>query len=328
MLVLGLIPRLSLAAPGDISTFAGGGAGDWSVATAGCVHNPGGVAVDGAGNIYIADQYNNRVRKVAAGTGIITTVAGNGVWGYSGDNGPATAAMLKEPRGVAVDGAGNLYIADTTNGRIRKVAAGTGIITTVAGTGNQTYVLGDGGPATAAELYYPMDVIVDSAGNLIIADRDSHRVRRVDAVTGIITSVAGVFGSGYSGDDGPATEASLCQPSGVALDSAGNLYIADTCNDTVRMVAAGTGIITTVVGFGANGYYGDGGAATDAMLNAPMGVSVDGAGNLFIADTNNNRVRKVANGIITTVAGNGTKTYAGDNGAATQASLNAPSCVV
>ena len=233
----------------------------------------------------------------------MTLVAGNGTPGCSGDNGPATSAQLDYPSGVAVDSAGNLYIADTYNHRIRKVS--NGVITTVAGNGTAGFS-GDNGPATSAQLNYPAGVAVDSAGNLYIADTynqphpqglergDHHRGGKRDV--------------GFSGDNGPATSAELNYPDGVAVDSAGNLYIADTCNNRIRKVS--NGVITTVAGNGTPGFSGDNGPATSAQLNYPDGVAVDSAGNLYIADTGNNRIRKVSNGVITTVAGNGTQATA------------------
>jgi sugar lactone lactonase YvrE len=229
---------------------------------------------------------------------------------------------------VALDASGNLYIADRDNQRIRKVAAATGIITTVAGNGSFA-LAGDGGPAISASLWSPSAVALDAAGNLYIADTGNQRIRKVDAATGIITTVAGNDSSGFAGDGGAATSASLFYPQGVALDAAGNLYIADHTNYRVRKVAATTGIITTVAGNGIYGYAGDGGAATSAILYNPHGVALDASGNLYIADTVNNRVRRVAatTGIITTLAGDGIGTFAGDSGAATSASLNYPNGV-
>jgi chitobiase/beta-hexosaminidase-like protein/fibronectin type III domain protein/NHL repeat-containing protein len=311
-----------LAALGDIITLVGGGVGSTTLA------NPNGIAVDSAGNLYVADTASCRILKVAAGTGIITTVAGSGTAGYSGDNGAATAAGLLLPKGVAVDSVGNLYIADSVNNRIRKVSAVTGIITTVAGMGTGAYS-GDNGAATAARLNSPQGVAVDSAGDLYIADSNNHRIRKVSAVTGIITTVAGKGTAGYSGDNGAATAAGLYLPYGVAVDSAGNLYVADSNNHRIRKVSAVTGIITTVAGNGTAGYSGDNGAAIAASLNLSSGVAVDSAGNFYIADTNNHRIRKVSavTGIVTTVAGNGTGGYSGDGGPATAASLYSPSGV-
>jgi sugar lactone lactonase YvrE len=315
--------------PGTMATVAGNGtlgySGDGGPATSAELYGPGVVAVDAPGNLYIADLYDNRIRKVAAGTGTISTVAGNGTPGYSGDDGAATSAELNYPSGVAADSAGNLYIADTNNHRIRKVAANTGTITTVAGNGTLGYS-GDGGAATGAELDTPGGVAVDSAGNLYIADTNNHRIRKVAASTGTITTVAGNGTKSYSGDGGPATNAELHYPDGVDVDSAGNLYIADTNNHRIRKVAASTEIISTVAGNGTPGYSGDGDAATAAELYSPYVVWVDSAGNLYIADTNNHRIRQVdaGTGTISTVAGNGTPGDSGDGGVATAAALNLP----
>ncbi len=307
-------------APGDIITYAGGGVGDGGPATSANLYNPNGVAVDSSGNLYIADTSNNRIRKVAAG-GTITTVAGTGTAGFSGDNGPATSANLYNPTGVAVDGSGNLYIADRANQRIRKVAAG-GTITTVAGNGTAGFS-GDNGPATSASLSNPYGVAVDSSGNLYIADSSNQRIRKV-AAGGTITTVAGSGTQGFGGDNGPATSASFSNPFGVAVDSSGNLYIADYTNQRIRKVSVG-GTITTVAGNGAGGFSGDNGPATSASLHSPYGVGVDSSGNLYIADLNNSRIRKVsAGGTITTVAGNGFSGSSGDNGPATSASLYNP----
>ena len=271
------------------------------------------------------------VSTARAATGDISTVAGSSsTGGFAGDNGTATSASLDSPYGVAMDGSGNLFISDTANHRIRRVDAATGIITTVAGNGLQTFA-GDGGLATQARLWNPSAVAVDGSGNLFIADTSNQRIRRVDAATGIITSVAGNGTAGFAGDNGPATSANLYAPYGVAVDASGNLFIGDYNNHRIRRVDAATGIITTVAGNGTAGFAGDGGPATSASLFNPRGVTVDASGNLFIADYNNNnsRIRRVdaATGIITTVAGNGTASFAGDNGPATSASLRAPSAV-
>jgi hypothetical protein len=252
---------------------------------------------------------------------IIDTVAGNGSWGYSGDGGPATEAMLSYPRGVAVDASGNIYIADLYNHRIRKVDT-SGIITTVAGNGDEGYS-GDGGPATEAMLDFPFGVAVDASGNIYIGDTHNYRIRKVDT-SGIITTVAGNGAWGYSGDGGPATEAMLDFPCDVAVDASGNLYIGDVYNQRIRKVDT-SGIINTVAGNGSWGYSGDGGPATEAQLHGPFGVTVDASGNLYIADYDNQRIRKVdTSGIITTVAGNGSRGYSGDGGPATDAMLNHP----
>ena len=308
-------------ASGTITTVAGsesGFGGDGGPAVEAQLLFPLGVAVDGAGNLFIADTSNNRIRMVDA-SGTITTVAGSGGFGYlvpggdGGDGGPAVEAELYSPRGVAVDGAGNLFIADSSNNRIRMVDA-SGTITTVAGTGESGFG-GDGGPAVEAELYSPRGVAVDGAGNLFIADTSNHRIRMVDA-SGTITTVVGTGESGFGGDGGPAVEAEFDRPFGVAVDSAGNLFIADTSNHRIRMVDS-TGTITTVAGTGASGFGGDGGPAVEAEFDRPFGVAVDSAGNLFIADTSNHRIRMVdPAGTITTVAGTGASGFGGDGGPA------------
>jgi sugar lactone lactonase YvrE len=279
-----------------------------------------GIALDGAGNLFIVDAIG-RIRRVDAVSGVITTVAGDGLGGFSGDNGPATSASLNYPIGVAVDGAGDLFIADWQNNRVREVDAATQIITTLAGEGSPGY-FGDNGPATGAGVCLPGDVAVDSSGNLFIADPPNQRVRRVDAVTKVITTVAGNGTAAYGGDNGPATAASLHYPGAIALDRAGNLFIADASNNRIRRVDAKTGVIATVAGNGSLGYSGDNGPATSAGLYFPNDVAVDTAGDLFIADQSN-RIRRVdaTTGLITTVAGNGTAAYNGDNILATSASL-------
>ena len=325
------------ASTGIITTVAGSGAtgflnggfsGDGGPATAATLEGPVDVAVDSFGNLFIVDRYNDRIRRVDAATGIITTVAGGGEFGFLGDGGPAGQAWVNLPSDVVVDGSGNLYIA-TGNNRIRKVDAVTGIITTVVGTDAIAF-LGDGGPATAAILESPQGVAVDSTGNLYIADPFEGRVRKVDAVTGIITTVAGGRDCCLSGDGGSATEVWL-NPYGVFVDSGRNLLIADGLNNRIRRVDAVTGIITTVAGTGERGFSGDGGSATEATLDGPEGVTMDGAGNLFIADTFNHRIRKVdaSTGIITTVAGSGPTGilnggFSGDGGPATAATLKEP----
>jgi sugar lactone lactonase YvrE len=232
---------------------------------------------------------------------------------------------------VAVDAAGNLLIADTGNNRIRRVDGATGVITTVAGTGptgsEAGSFSGDGGPAVNANLRFPSSVAVDASGNLYIADGGNHRIRRVDSVTGIITTAAGSGSFGFSGDGGPATDAQLA-PSDIAVDASGNLFIADANNNRIRRVDGATGVITTVAGTGTAGHSGDGGPATSASLFSPRGVAVDAAGNLFFAVASN-RIRRVdaATGIITTVAGSGASGFSGDGGPAISASLFGPAGV-
>ena len=309
-----------------INSVAGNGtagySGDSGLAVSAELNGPYGVAIDGAGNLYIADPANNRIRKVTLGTGIISTFAGNGTGGYSGDNGPAASAELQLPVGLAVDSAGNLYIADKGNNVIRKVNT-SGTITTVAGNNTEGYS-GDSGLATNASLYAPSGVAVDSAGNLYIADAGNNRVREVAVASGIITTIAGTGTAGYGGDNGPATSAALNKPSAVVEGSTGNTYILDSGNNVIRLVNT-TGTITTIAGNGTAGYAGDDGPATSATLHTPYGMNLDSSGNLYIADSGNNAVRMVSTaGIISTIAGNGTAGYSGDNSAAISATLNNP----
>ena len=313
-------------APGSILTVAGTGTGgyngDGGPADLAMLNNPRSTAVDAAGDVFIADFINSRVREIVKATGDIVTVAGTGTTGYSGDGGPATSATLSEPSGVAVDASGNLFIADTYNYRIREVVKATGNIITIAGNGSTTDS-GDGGPATSAGISGPWGVAVDASGNVYIADYSGQRIREVVKATGNIITVAGNGTGGYSGDGGPATSAELSGPDGVAVDAAGNLFIADSNNQRIREVVKATGIIITFAGTGAAGYSGDNGPATAAMLHSPTGVAVDASGNVYIADAQNNRVREVvaATGNIITVAGSGTFGYAGDGGPATSAKL-------
>lgn len=251
--------------------------------------NPSALALDSAGNLYVADTGNHLVRRITR-TGIISTIAGDGSLGFSGDGGQATAASLSAPRGVAIDTAGNLYIADTGNQRIRRVSP-TGIITTIAGTGQEGF-RGDGGPATAARLNFPAGLALDAGGNLYVADNANQRIRRIAAQTAVITTVAGGR-YGYSGDDGPATDAGLNNPTGVAVDQAGNLLIADTDNHSIRKVTP-AGIISTLAG---NGQPGDCCSSAEfsrfTSLRTPTGVAVDLTGNIYVADAGNNLIRQI-----------------------------------
>lgn len=331
-LLCAIVSPAGLTHAQTISTVAGNGtagfSGDGGPATSAEMDNPTGVAVDSSGNIYFADPDNQRIRKVTASTGHMSTVAGNGTYGFSGDGGAATSAELKNPDAVAVDSSGNVYIVDHTNSRIRKVTVSTGVITTVAGNGTTGYS-GDGGAATSAELYWPEGVAVDSSGNIYIADSFSNRVRKVTVSTGVITTVAGSGTAGYSGDGSAATSAELNFPTGVAVDSSGNIYIADIDNYVIRKVTASTGVISRVAGNGTAGFSGDSGLAISAELSTPAGVAVDTSGNIYIGDYRNERIRKVtaSTGNITTVAGNGTEGFSGDGGAATSAELNYPESV-
>jgi trimeric autotransporter adhesin len=309
---------------GVISTIAGDGdpgfSGDEDDATAAQLKQPTALAVDAAGNLFIADTANQRVRKVTT-DGVINTIAGNGMAGFSGDGGLALTSKLNYPAGITLDGAGNIYIADAYNHCIRKMTS-AGAISTVAGTETAGFS-GDGGKATSAQLYLPTGIIVDSTGDLLIADYVNRRVRKVKT-DGVISTVAGIGTQGFGGDGGQANLAQLYLPTSVALDTTGNLFIADSSNSRIRKVTPG-GMISTVAGDGNQGFGGDGGQASSAKLHSPVGVAVDKTGNLFIADFVNQRVRKVAtDGVISTVAGNGTQGFSGDGGPATSAQLNHP----
>ena len=317
----------------NIYTFAGNGvysfSGDGGLATSAALYDPSGVAIDLFGNVYFGDARFgagiNRIRKVNI-SGIISTVVDtSGYVAFTGDGGPAVSANINFygnnglGHGIATDVSGNYYIADEMNGRIRKIDS-NGIITTIAGTGVGCYS-GDGGPAISASLCYPVGVAVDAQGNVYIADRTNCRIRKVD-ISGIITTIAGTGSFGFSGDGGPATSAQISYPEAIAVDLAGNIYIADYSNNRIRKVNT-SGIINTVAGSaGIGGFSGDGGAATSAKLFAPCGVAVDASGNIYIVDAANRRVRKVNNsGIITTVAGTGTNGFSGDGGLATAANI-------
>ena len=302
-------------------TGMGGYAGDGGPALSAEIHNAYNITPDASGNLYIADYANYRVRKVSP-TGVITTVAGNGTLGYSGDGGQATDAQLNCPACVAIDSHGNLYIADMMNSCIRKITP-AGIISTVVGNGTRGYS-GDGGPATAAQICFVYNVVVDAADNIYIPDEAYSVVRKVNAA-GIISTIAGNGTNGNSGDGGPATAAQLSEPWSVALDNSGNVLILDLNANVVRKVNS-AGIISTIAGIGGpEGYSGDGGPATAAQIAGATCIIVDHADNIYIADYDNSRIRKInAAGIITTVVGTGTRDFAGDGGLATAADINFP----
>jgi uncharacterized protein (TIGR03437 family) len=309
-----------------INTVAGNGvlgfAGDGGPAVKAEINLASGVAVDSSGNLYIADAFNNRIRKVDTG-GNITTIAGSGVFSYSGNGGPATSAQLSAPHGAAVDLNGNLFIADTANNVVREVTS-KGVISTIAGTGTAGSS-GNNGPATAAQLNLPLGVAVDVSGNVFVSDSANASVRKISS--GTITAYAGNGTPGYSGNGAAATSAMLNTPVGLAVDKSGNLYIADQGNNVVRMVSA-AGIISAFAGNGTQGYSGNGGPATAAQLNGPQGVAVDSSGNVYIADTLNSVIREVTpNGIIQTIAGTGIAGFSGDGGLATAAQLGSPTSV-
>lgn len=287
-----------------ITTIAGTGVagynGDNIPATDAQLKVPQAVFVDTLGDIYITDGLNNRIRKINVTTGNINTVAGNGTAGNFGDGGLATNAQLSIPVGMHVDKIGNLYIGDYSNNKIRKVDVSSGIITTIAGIGSIGYTggfvgySGDYGPATNAEFSGIADVFVNNNGDVIVCDQWNHVIRKIDAITGIITTIAGNGISGYSGDNGAATNAQLNQPTGTFVDNQNNIFFAEWGNGSIRKIDNHTGIITTVAGTGIRGYTGDGGVATSAELRC-SDVCVDILGTIYIADYNNNRIRKVYN---------------------------------
>lgn len=312
---------------GSLTTLAGTGVGgpatgDGGAATSAQLNQPGGVAVDGVGNVYFSDSGNHRLRRIDV-DGTITTIAGNGQPGSAGDGGAASLAQLSNPNGVAVDGLGRIFIADTDNHRVRRIDV-DGTIATVAGTGNAGYN-GDGIAATSAELQNPYGVAVDATGRLLIADSLNHRVRRIDDDT--IATVAGTGTFGYGGDGGPATDAMLAAPAAVAVDATGRILIADSASYRIRRIENGT--ISTIAGTGTAGFSGDGAAATAAELSTPAGVAVDGQGVIAIADMFNQRIRQVAaDGTISTVGGTGALGFGGDAREATSALLKAPFATV
>lgn len=309
-----------------ISTYAGdtvlGYAGDGNPALQ-SQFRPSCMTFDSSGNLYISDAFNDVVREIGT-NGIISTVAGNGIYGYYGDGGPANQSELASPCGLAFDQSGDLFIADTGNNVIREVTPG-GNIVTAYGSNVRGYS-GDGGPANQAALYSPTGLAMDASGNLYISDSGNNVIRVISNNT--INTYAGQAEPGYTGDGGQGFNAQFYYPKGIVLDASHNLYIADFGNNVIRVIAA-NGIVTTVAGNGTSGFYGDGGPATSAELASPYDMAVDGAGNLYIADLANQRVREVlTSGTIVTIAGNGTHGYSGDGGPATAAQLWNPGSVV
>jgi sugar lactone lactonase YvrE len=323
------VRRVNIA--GIVSTVAGNGApdyaGDGGTATDASLNFPTSVAADASGAVLVADQGNRRVRSVGV-AGVITTVAGNGTLGWGGDGGGASTAELNQPTAVATTADGRVLIADGWNHMVRAVLP-SGELQAIAGQPGINGSSGDGGPATNATLGFVTGVVADHAGNIFVADWNN-RVRKI-ATDGTITTVAGTDAAGYGGDGGRASNALLSQPSGLAIDSHGNLLIADTGNNRVRRVAAVKGVIgtsstiTTIAGNGTAGFSGDGGQATKAMLDEPMGVALDASGNVIVADTDNQRVRRISpKGVITTLAGTGQTGFSPDGTTATRSALNHP----
>lgn len=346
-----------------ITTIAGSGmgySGDGGQALNAKFKRPTQINVDAAGNIYIADSHNSRLRKIST-NGIITTIAGTGVYGSSGDGGSAALAKTTFPAGVCVDLTGNIYFTESggafvsytilpslppqfLNGnRVRKIDV-NGIISTIAGTNTTAGYSGDGGLALSAQFFFPNGITTDAVGSVFFVDHGNHCIRKIDT-NGIISTVAGIGDTtgafyvntnsgfvnvgdtataGYSGDGGQAIAAKLRYPIDIAIDNAGNLYITDWGNHCIRKVDA-NGIITTIAGTGTSGFSGDNGLAVSAQLNSPLGIDVDNAGNIYFAEYNNHRIRKIdANGIITTIAGTGIAGFSGDGGLPTAAKLYMP----
>jgi sugar lactone lactonase YvrE len=311
---------------GIITTFAGGGPDvnqppvEGVLATNTFV-SPNGLAIDIGGNIYVSDWNHNIVRKIRNDSTVVTVI-GNGIRGFSGDNGPATSASIDRPTGLAIDSVGNLYMADFEGRRIRKVTT-DGIIHTIAGTG-QTGLTGDGGPAINATIDLPMDLFINNTGDLYISSLANNVVRKISASDGIINTIVGNGAYGFSGDGGPALNATLKGAVSLVIDGAQNIYVSDRYNSRVRKVD-NSGTISTFAGNGAGNSSGDGGAATSVGLNRPSAVAFDSSGNMYIADAANHRIRKVTTqGAISTIAGTGNPGFSGDNGPAVNAMLDEP----
>ncbi len=322
-----LIHKLNIAS-GILTVVAGNGSygysGDGGMATDAQLNYPVALALDKYNNLYVADESDQCVREINYSTGIISTVSGNGYWGFSGDNGPATAANLNSPVAIAFDTANNLYISDYNNNRIRKVSASNGIINTLAGTDSTGYN-GDNIPATSAWLHSPAGITLDKAGNIYFVDQNNCRIRMIKASNNTIYTLSGGK-AGFSGDGGPATKAQFWYPLGIAVDASGNVYIADTYENRVRKITISTDTIRTICGTGNGIFSGDGGPASSANLFQPHYLSFDASGNLYIADMGNNRIRELlaSNNTITTLAGDGMPGYNGNNISATTSQLSNP----
>jgi DNA-binding beta-propeller fold protein YncE len=308
-----------------VGTGEKGFAGDGGPATEARLNGPFDVVFDRAGNLYLSDTFNHRIRRVDATTGIITTIAGTGEAGFGGDGGPAVAAALNEPYGVVVDRAGNVYTADRLNRRVRRIDAASGIITTLAGTGEPPWS-GDGGPAALAGLAEPNGLAFDpDETRLYIADVADHRVRVVDLASGVIDTFAGIGMAEHGGDGAPARDARIFGARAVKVAPDGTVYILERQGSSLRAVDPATGIIDTIAGTTGRGYSGDGGPAVAAVFDAPKEMALDRDGNLLIVDTENHAIRLIdrASGIVTTVAG-GRGGGQGDGGPAKEAGLDRP----
>ena len=326
ILILALGSLISLNSNAQIiNTIAGTGVaaynGDGIAAVNAQLNTPVMITTDAAGNLYIADALNYRIRKITT-SGLISTIAGTGVAGFSGDGTAASNAQISIPQAIAIDSMGNIYVSDGSNHRIRKINA-AGIISTVVGTGVSGYS-GDSGLATNATIFAPLGIALDALGNLYISDRNNFRIRKVNT-SGIISTIAGTGTQGFSGDAGLAINANIYGPSSITVDTAGNVYFCD--NQRIRKINT-AGIISTIAGTGAVGFNGDGGLATSATLYYPSGLTFDKSGDLYFGDTDNNRVRKInSSGIISTEAGTGISGFSGDGSLAINAHLQGPNCV-
>jgi hypothetical protein len=342
LLVVSCAVQADPPAKGEIATAAGTGkkgfAGDGGKATAALLNEPFHCELDGKGNLYIAEAMNHCIRKVDFKTGVITTVAGNGKKGYTGDGGPATQAAFNEPYAVVVNERDDLFIVDRLNAVVRKVDGKTGVVTTVAGNGKKGHA-GDGGPGADAMLREPNDCCLDGKGGLLIADVADWRIRRLDLKTGVITTFAGVgkakitaktkIDRAACGDGGQADKAVLVGARAVCVDGKGNTFVCEREGSAIRKIDA-KGVITTIAGTGEWGFTGDGGDAKTAVFAGPKGIRCDAQGNLYVVDCENHCIRKIDAGtnVVTNVAG-GRKGTGGDNGPATKAGMDRPhGCII
>jgi sugar lactone lactonase YvrE len=313
----------AIASGQTVSTVAGNGnagfGGDGGQAAQAPLNRVAGLIVDPSGNLYLAEELNNRVRKIDT-NGVITTLAGTGTASFAGDSGPAAQAQLNGPTGLCIAPAGEIYVNDQGNKRVRKIST-SGTITTVAGNGSAVHS-GDGGAATAAGMVIPIRCAVGAGGNLLIVDQGAHRLRKV-TTGGTISTYASAGSQGFSGDGGAGTSAAMNSPTAIAFDGSGNVYVTDQSNQRIRRIDT-SGTIQTVAGNGSISFSGDGGSATAASLNYPGGIALDSSGALYIVDTVNQRIRKVNGGNISTIAATGGTGFSGDGGGALQAQFNNP----